>query len=198
MLIQEAYQPASRIGMRKVHPGAEENHCTLRYLRCISITGINGAISFELGDRVMSETKSGFSDAERAAMKQRAEELKAMKGVKGSAKTAKEYQACLDAIESLDGTDRVIAERLHAIVSDVAPDLQAKTWYGFPTYHRGGENIVFYQPASKFGTRYGTVNFDEHANLDDGAMWPVSFAVAEMNDRVEQRLRELVSAAASS
>ncbi len=145
----------------------------------------------------MSDTKSGFSAEERAAMKQRAEELKAMKGVKGSAKTAKEYEACLQAIDELTGTDKVIAERLHAIVSDVAPDLAAKTWYGFPTYHRDGKNIVFFQPASKFETRYGTVNFAEDAALDEGPMWPVSFAVVDWNDDVEQRIRDLVASAAA-
>ncbi|ALJ18710.1 iron chaperone [Microbacterium sp. No. 7] len=145
----------------------------------------------------MTDTKSGFSDEERAAMKQRAEELRAMKGVKGAAKKVKELEACLEAIEGLQGTDRAVAERLHVIVAEEAPDLDAKTWYGFPTYHRDGKNLVFYQPASKFDTRYGTVNFDEHAPLDDGPMWPVSFAVVELTDAVEQRLRDLVRRAAS-
>ncbi len=143
----------------------------------------------------MSDTKSGFSDEERAAMKQRAEELRASKGVKGSAKTAKEYEACVEAIEALEGIDNTIAARLHAIVSEVAPELKAKTWYGFPTYHRDGKNIVFFQPGSKFDTRYGTVNFAEDATLDDGPMWPVSFAVVDWNDDVEHRIRELVAAA---
>lgn len=140
----------------------------------------------------MSDTKSGFSAEERAAMKQRAEELKLTKGVKGAARKAKEYEACLQALEELDGTDRIVAQRLHVIVSEEAPELDAKTWYGFPTYHRDGKNIIFYQPAAKFGTRYGTVNFDEHAALDDGDMWPVSFAVVEMSDGVEQTLRQLI------
>lgn len=144
----------------------------------------------------MSDTKSGFSDEERAAMKQRAAELKALKGVKGSAKKAREYEACLAAIDALEGTDRAIAERLHIIVSEEAPDLDAKTWYGFPTYAKDGKNIVFYQPATKFGTRYGSIGFEENAALDDGDMWPVAFAVTEMTDEVEQRLRELVRRAA--
>lgn len=144
----------------------------------------------------MSDTKSGFSDEERAAMKQRAAELKALKGVKGSAKKAREYEACLAAIDALEGTDRAIAERLHIIVSEEAPDLDAKTWYGFPTYAKDGKNIVFYQPATKFGTRYGSIGFEENAALDDGDMWPVAFAVTDMTDEVEQRLRELVRRAA--
>lgn len=139
---------------------------------------------------------AGFSDAEKAAMKQRAEELKAMKGLKGLAKIEKENQACLDAIDALEGTDRIVAERLHVIVLEEAPHLNPKTFYGFPAYAKDGKVVVFWQPASKFTTRYGTVSFDETAQLDDGPMWPVSFAVIEMTDAVEQRIRELVRAAA--
>lgn len=145
----------------------------------------------------MSDTKSGFSDEERAAMQQRAAELKAMKGVKGSAKKAKELDACLEVIASLEGTDRVIAERLHVIVSEVAPHLDPKTWYGFPTYAKDGKNIVFFQPASKFQTRYGSIGFEENAALDDGEMWPVAYAVIEMTDAAEKKLRTLVKKAAS-
>lgn len=139
---------------------------------------------------------AGFSDAEKAAMKQRADELKAMKGLKGLAKIEKENQACLDAIEALEGTDRIIAERVHVIVLEEAPHLNPKTFYGFPAYAKDGKVVVFWQPASKFNTRYGTVSFDEPAQLDDGPMWPVSFAVIEMTDAVERRIRELVRAAA--
>lgn len=146
----------------------------------------------------MSEQNSGFSAEERAAMKQRAEELKSMKGVKGAAKKAKELEACLEVIAALEGTDRVIAERLHIIVQEEAPHLDAKTWYGFPTYAANGKNIVFFQPASKFDTRYGTISFDENAALDDGVMWAVSYAVIEMTAEVEQRVRELVRKAAGS
>lgn len=145
----------------------------------------------------MTEPKSGFSAEERAAMRQRAEELREMKGVKGAAKKAKEYEACLAAIEALSGTDRAVAERLHVIVAEEAPDLEAKTWYGFPTYARDGKNIVFYQPAAKFGARYGSIGFEEHAALDDGAMWPVAYAVIEMTADVERQLRELIRRAAA-
>ena len=145
----------------------------------------------------MNSTKSGFSAEERAAMKQRAEELRSMKGVKGSAKRAKEFEACIEAINALEGVDRTIGERLHVIVSEEAPDLDPKTWYGFPTYAKDGKNIVFYQPASKFDTRYGTVNFAEDANLDDGPMWPVSYAVVEMTDAVEAELRKQLRKAIS-
>lgn len=145
----------------------------------------------------MSDTRSGFSAEERAAMKQRADELREMKGIKGAARKAKEYEACLAAIDALTGTDRAVAERLHVIVAEEAPHLEAKTWYGFPTYAKDGRNIVFYQPASKFKARYGSIGFEEHAALDDGAMWPVAFAVVEMTAEVEDRLRELIRRAAA-
>ena len=146
----------------------------------------------------MSEdaTGAGFSAQEKAAMKQRTEELKAMKGVKGAAKTAKEYQACLDAIDALEGVDRTIGERLHVIVAEEAPQLAPKTFYGFPAYARDGKIVVFYQPASKFDTRYGTISFDDAAALDDGVAWPVSYAVLQMTEEVEQQFRALVRRAA--
>lgn len=139
---------------------------------------------------------AGWSDEEVAAMQQRAEELKSTKGLKGAAKLAREYQACIDAITALEGTDRAIAERVHEIVTEEAPHLTPKTFYGFPAYALDGKVLVFYQPASKFDTRYGTVSFDEPAQLDDGPMWPVSYVVLEVTDEVEQRLRELVRRAA--
>ncbi len=145
----------------------------------------------------MSDTKSGFSEDERAAMKQRAEELRSTKGLKGAAKLAKELEACVAAIDGLDGVDRDVAVRLHAIVSEEAPHLNPKTFYGFPAYAADGKVVVFYQPASKFDTRYGTVSFDETANLDDGEMWATSFAVIEMTDAAEARIRDLVKKAVS-
>ena len=144
----------------------------------------------------MADTKSGFSAAERAAMAQRADELRAAKGLKGAAKLAKELEACIAAIDALEGTDKAVATALHRIVGEVAPHLEPKTWYGFPSYAREGKLIVFYQPASKFDTRYGTVGFQEGARLDDGEMWATSFAVIEVTDAVEQRLRAHVAQAA--
>lgn len=144
----------------------------------------------------MATGGAGFSDEERAAMKQRAEELKAMKGLKGAAKLVKENEACLEAIDKLEGTDRAIGERVHVIVMEEAPHLTPKTFYGFPAYAKDGKVVVFYQPASKFKTRYGTVSFDETAQLDDGPMWPVSFAVLEVTPEVERKIRELVRRAA--
>ncbi len=142
-------------------------------------------------------SNGGLSDVERAAVKQRAAELRAeAKGGKGSAKREREAQACVEAIAALTDPDRTIAERLHRIVADEAPDLDAKTWYGFPSYARDGKVLVFYQPREKFDTRYGTVGFQDVAALDDGAIWATSFAVTEMTDEVEARLRETVRRAA--
>lgn len=142
--------------------------------------------------------EGGFSAAERAAMKQRAEELRAAKGVKGAAKREREFQACLDAIAELEGVDRQVAERFHVIVSQEAPQLDPRTWYGFPSYARDGDVVLFVQPAAKFGTRYATVNFSEHAQVDDGPMWPVSYAVVDLTAEVEQELRRLVRKAVPS
>lgn len=144
----------------------------------------------------MATGGAGFSDEERAAMKQRAEELKASKGLKGAAKLEKENEACLEAIDKLEGVDRAMAERLHMIVLEEAAHLTPKTYYGFPAYAKDGKVVVFYQPASKFKTRYGTVSFDDTAQLDDGPMWPVSFAIAEVTAEVEKRIRDAVRRAA--
>jgi uncharacterized protein YdhG (YjbR/CyaY superfamily) len=144
----------------------------------------------------MADGNDGFSAAERKAMKQRAEELAAMKGVKGAAKKAKEYESCMAAIDALAGLDRTIAERFHVIVSEEAPHLDPKTWYGFPSYARDGKVVAFVQPASKFDTRYTTVGFNEDALLDDGEMWATSFAVVQWSQDVDERLRAVVRKAA--
>jgi len=141
--------------------------------------------------------EGGFSDAERAAMKQRADELRAQKGVKGAAKRERELQACVDAIAELPDTDRRIAERFHTIVAEEAPHLDPKTWYGFPSYAADGKVVTFVQPASKFDTRYTTIGFNEDAALDDGSMWATAFAVLEVTPEVEARLRDLVRRAAA-
>ncbi|WP_156250183.1 hypothetical protein [Pseudactinotalea terrae] len=137
----------------------------------------------------------GFSKAERDAMKQRAEELRATKGVKGAAKRAREFEACVSAIEALTGVDKEVASRFHVVVAEEAPELDPKTMYGFPSYAREGKVMMFVQPSSKFDTRYPTVNFDDGAKLDDGVMWPTSFAVLEWTDEVEKTLRDLVKKA---
>lgn len=146
----------------------------------------------------MADTKSGFSADERAAMRQRAEELRTTKGLKGAAKLAKELEACGAAIDGLDGVDGELARAVHRIVDDEAPDLNPKTFYGFPAYaNEAGKVVIFVQPQSKFDTRFPTVNFTEDANLDDGAMWATSFAVVEVTDAVQTKIRALVKQAIS-
>ncbi len=139
----------------------------------------------------------GFSKAERDAMKQRADELRSMKGVKGAAKKAKELEACLEAIAELSGTDREVAERYHVVVTEEAPELDPKTWYGFPSYAKDGKVLTFVQPASKFDTRYPTVGFQDVAQLDDGPMWPTSYAVTKWTPAVDKAMRAIVKRAVS-
>lgn len=139
--------------------------------------------------------KDGFRDAEREAMKQRAAELRASKGLKGSAKREREAQACADAIAAMEENDKQVAQLLDDLVTELAPDLDPKTMYGFPAYARDGKVVVFYQPATRWQSRYGTVAFDETAKLDDGPIWPTSFAVLGVTEEVKARLRELVAKA---
>lgn len=144
----------------------------------------------------MADTKSGFSAEERAAMAQRAEELRSTKGLKGAAKLARELEACAEAVDALTGVDGEIARAVHRIVAEEAPHLDPKTFYGFPAYAADGTVVIFVQPASKFDTRYPTVNFTEEATLDAGDMWPTSFAVVAVTDEVQNRIRQLVRRAA--
>jgi uncharacterized protein YdhG (YjbR/CyaY superfamily) len=144
-----------------------------------------------------SQTGSdGFSTAERAAMKQRAAELRA-EGKQG-AKKADGLQAALDSIAKMAPEDRAVAERVHATVSANAPELSPKTWYGMPAYANAeGKVVVSFKNAGKFGTRYSTLEFQDAANLDDGDVWPVSFALQKWSPAVERRIIELVKAAVS-
>ena len=144
----------------------------------------------------MAKSEGGFTDAERAAMKQRAEELRSTKGLKGAAKLAREVEACLEVIDGLTGSDAQIAARLHAIVMEEAPHLTPKTMYGFPAYAKDGDVIVFFQQAGKYDSRYGTIAFQEGAQLDDGEMWVTSYAILEMTEAAEQTIRAMVRKAA--
>jgi uncharacterized protein YdhG (YjbR/CyaY superfamily) len=141
-------------------------------------------------------SSDGFSADERAAMKQRAAELRA-EGKKG-AKKADGLQAVLDSIAAMAPEDRAIAERMHATVLSAAPGLSPKTWYGMPAYaDDDGKVVVFFKDAGKFKTRYSTLGFEEAANLDDGPMWPTSYALTAWNPAVEKRVVELVKTAVS-
>jgi uncharacterized protein YdhG (YjbR/CyaY superfamily) len=138
----------------------------------------------------------GFSAEERAAMKKRAAELRA-EGKKG-AKQADGLQAVLDAIAGMAPEDRALAERVHVTVTSVAPGLVPKTWYGMPAYaNADGKVVVFFQDSGKFKYRYSTLGFQEAANLDDGDIWPVSYALERWNPTVEKKVAELVQAAIS-
>ena len=136
----------------------------------------------------------GFSAAERAAMKQRAAELRA-EG-KNGAKRADGLQAVLDSIAKMAPEDRALAERVHVTVTATAPDLSPKTWYGMPAYaNADGKVVVAFKNAGKFSLRYSTLEFQDSAHLDDGDMWPVSFALTKWTPAVEQKVAELMGAA---
>jgi uncharacterized protein YdhG (YjbR/CyaY superfamily) len=138
----------------------------------------------------------GFTAAERAAMKQRAAELRA-EGKQG-AKKADGLQAALDAIAKMAPEDRAVAERVHATVTTTAPELSPKTWYGMPAYvNEDGKVVVSFKNSGKFNTRYSTLEFQDAANLDDGDLWPVSFALQKWSPAVERKVAELVKAAVS-
>jgi uncharacterized protein YdhG (YjbR/CyaY superfamily) len=138
----------------------------------------------------------GFTAEERAAMKARAAELRA-EGKQG-AKKADGLQAVLDSIAKMAPEDRALAERVHVTVTAIAPHLSPKTWYGMPAYaDTDGKVVVFFKDAGKFKYRYSTLGFEEAANLDDGDMWPVSYALRKWSSVVEKKVVDLVKAAAS-
>ena len=138
----------------------------------------------------------GFSAEERAAMKKRAAELRA-EGKKG-AKKADGLQAVLDSIAEMAPADRALAERVHVTVTATASELTPKTWYGMPAYaNADGKIVVFFQNAGKFSYRYSTLGFQDTANLDDGDLWPVSYALKKWSPVVEKKIAELVKAAIS-
>ncbi len=137
------------------------------------------------------KTSKGFTDEERAAMKERAQELKAAAG------KAEGESAVLAKIAELPAADRALAKRLHAIVKASAPALSPKLWYGMPAYAKDGKVVCFFQDAQKFKTRYATLGFSDEATLDEGAMWPVAFALKELTAAEEARIGALVKKAVS-
>jgi uncharacterized protein YdhG (YjbR/CyaY superfamily) len=143
-----------------------------------------------------AEKKSkGFNDAEKAAMKERAREMKAeARAGKDKAQGEKDVLA---KIAEMPEPERAIAARLHEIIKANAPVLSPKTWYGMPAYARDGKIVCFFQSAAKFQSRYPTIGFNDSANLDDGAMWPVSFALTALNAAEEAKIIELVKKAVS-
>lgn len=136
-----------------------------------------------------------FTAEERAAMKERARELKAE--ARANKNRAEGESDLLAKIDEMPEPERAMARRLHEIITTNAPDLEPKTWYGMPAYARNGKIVCFYQSAQKFNTRYATLGFNDTANLDDGAMWPASFALKELTAVEEARIAALVKQAVS-
>ena len=134
---------------------------------------------------------AGFSAEEKAAMRERAKELKA------EARRADGESTLLAKVAEMKGTDQAMAKRIHAIVKASAPDLEPKTWYGMPAYAKDGKVLCFFQGAHKFNARYATFGFNDPANLDEGAMWATSFALKELTDAEEAKIAALVKKAVS-
>ena len=144
--------------------------------------------------RTNGTASQGFTDEERAAMRERAQELKAAarRGPKADGESD-----VLAKIAEMTGPDRVMAERLHALIKASAPDLAPRTWYGMPAYAKDGNVVCYFKCAQKFNSRYATLGFSDKANLDDGAMWPTEFALRELTATAEETIAALVKKAVS-
>lgn len=142
---------------------------------------------------VHTANNTGFTDQEREAMKIRAKELAAEQ--KASKKKADGEKDVLAAIAAMSGKDKIMAERIHALVTETAPELWPKTWYGMPAYAKDGNVILFFQSAKRFESRYATFGFNDGAKLDDGDLWPTTFALANLTPAGEAKIRELVKKA---
>jgi uncharacterized protein YdhG (YjbR/CyaY superfamily) len=142
-----------------------------------------------------SKASEGFTDEERAAMKERAKEFKATarRGPRGD--KAEGESDVLAKIAEMPESDRAMAERLHAVIKASAPELSPKLWYGMPAYAKDGKVVCFFQSAQKFKTRYATLGFNDAANLDEGAMWPTAFALMKLTSDDEARISALVKKA---
>ena len=147
--------------------------------------------------RTSGTASKGFTDEERAAMRERAREVKAAARRGPRAGEGDGESDVLAKIAEMPEPDRAMAERLHAIIKASAPALSPRTWYGMPAYAKDGKVVCFFQSADKFKSRYATFGFNDSANLDDGTMWPVAFALKELTADVEARIGALVKKAAS-
>ncbi|GAA4625804.1 iron chaperone [Cellulomonas oligotrophica] len=144
-----------------------------------------------------TDATEGFTAQERAAMKERAAEVRAQARRGGKAAKAAEQEAeVLAKIAEMPDADRVLAERVHALVRTHAPELAPRTWYGMPAYARGDKVLCFFQGADKFTARYATLGFNDAATLDDGPMWPTAFALTQITPAVEERILDLLRRAA--
>jgi uncharacterized protein YdhG (YjbR/CyaY superfamily) len=157
--------------------------------------GKDGTLKSANSTAARPKKSEGFTDEERAAMKERAQELKAE--ARANKNKSDGESDLLAKIAEMPEPDRVMAERLHSIIKASAPALSSKTWYGMPAYARDGKIVCFFQSAAKFGARYATFGFNDTANLDEGAMWPTSFALKELTVDDEARIAALVTKAVS-
>jgi uncharacterized protein YdhG (YjbR/CyaY superfamily) len=143
------------------------------------------------GTSTQGGSADGWTADERAAMKEHAAEIKRAGG-RGAGKAAEELQTLLDKITEMPEADREMAERIHSIVTETAPELAPRTWYGMPAYAKDGKVLCFFQPADKFKARYATLGFQDVASLDDGSMWPTSFALTKLTKADEKTIAALV------
>jgi uncharacterized protein YdhG (YjbR/CyaY superfamily) len=146
-------------------------------------------------EKTAGKASKGFTAEEQAAMRERAKELQAE--ARTNKKRAEGEKALFEKIAEMEGADRAMAEKLHEIITASAPDLLPKTWYGMPAYAKDGKVVCFFQSAKKFNARYATFGFNDAANLDEGAMWPTSFALSELTEVEEKRIETLVKKAVS-
>ncbi len=146
------------------------------------------------GTATTAKSSTGFTEDERAAMRERAKELKAARS-RPRAETESEAGAVLEKLASMTAADRAMGERLHAIITASAPTLSPKLWYGMPAYAKDGSVVCFFQSAQKFKTRYATLGFSDKAALDDGEMWPTSFALKDLTAADEAKIGALVKKA---
>jgi uncharacterized protein YdhG (YjbR/CyaY superfamily) len=146
-----------------------------------------------MSTQTTTRRSAGFTADEKAAMRERAREAKA-EARRGADREAGERDV-LAKIAEMPAPDQAMAERLHALITKVAPELAPKTWYGMPAYAKDGKNVCFFQPAAKFDARYATLGFTDEANIDDGAMWPTSWALTKLTAADEARIAALVKKA---
>ena len=195
---RRTYGPATRTGG---HSGTETCLSTLAEVSADAMAerkpGKKGTRESVKRTTVSGGTSKGFTDEERAAMKERAQELKAEARRGPRADKADGESDVLAKIAEMPGPDRAMAKRLHAIIKASAPVLSPKTWYGMPAYARDGKVVCFFQSAQKFKTRYATLGFSDKAHLDDGTMWPNAFALTKLTADDEARIGALVKKAVS-
>jgi uncharacterized protein YdhG (YjbR/CyaY superfamily) len=168
---------------------------TINHRKEVSVSPKNETQKSAKSTTATNKKSNGFTDEERAAMKERAKELKAE--ARANKKKADGERDVFEKIAEMPEPDRAMAKRLHEIITENAPDLWPKTWYGMPAYAKNGKVVCFFQSAQKFKSRYATLGFNDTANLDDGAMWPTSFALMELTATEEARIIALVKKAVS-